>query len=207
VRTALLATVSAIGLAACGARTPLSDEEAASVDASSDVVDASVNDVSPHDAAVDVRDVGDVAPLCTPVRMGNVCNDLVASGPQVLVNCLRGPGGPTPSGGTIVDGRYRLVSSDFYGPCPAAETDRIVWNICAGVWATVQESTIGGRVTTQLINGHVAISGTTLAFQSTCATTGLPSATFDYDATPTTFTLYIHGFGPGTLRVDRFVRE
>jgi hypothetical protein len=86
------------------------------------------------------------------------------------------------------------------------ESDRITWSVCGGAWATVQESTIAGNTTTQHIDGDATLRGTVIDLQTTCGSV-VSSAAFDFDATPTTLTLYVHGFGPGTVRVDAFERR
>jgi hypothetical protein len=151
----------------------------------------------------------DVAPACMPVHMGNACNDLVPFGPLVPIKCAGNAQQPAPTGGTIEDGRYVMVASELYGTCPSPENDRIVWNICNGVWATVQESWVNGVMQTppQYLNGSVVTTSTSFTFKSSCASAGMTSANFGYDATPGTLTIFVYGFGPGTLRVDHFVRQ
>jgi len=192
---AALAALAAVLASACGARTPLPEDT---------IGDASAYDAS--DATGTHADASGDASACVPSRPdGGACNDLVAVGPPIAVTCERGQP-PIPRGGAIADGTYVLVSSRMYGTCPAAESDRIVWDVCGSAWATIQEATIG-LTTSRNISGVATATGTTLAFQTTCAPPGTLSATFDYDATPTSLRLYVHGYGPGTVRVDDFTRQ
>jgi hypothetical protein len=155
-------------------------------------------DASRADAAYDA------AQACVPAGPdARACNALVPTGTPVAVVCDPLPP-PTPTGGVIADGTYVLVSSRFHGPCMLPESNRITWSVCGGAWSTVQESTIAGNTTTQHVDGDATLRGTVLALQTTCGT-GVSSTAFD--ATPTTLTLYYHGFGLGTVRVDGFVRQ
>ena len=115
---------------------------------------------------------------------------------------------PTPSGGTIVDGSYMLQAEVFYGAsCPPAEQDRNTWLICGSTWQTVQELTPqGGPVQTHWYNFNVTHSGANLTLNGVCGFNS--TAPIQYDATPTTLTLYVGGgTGPGTGRVDRYVLQ
>jgi hypothetical protein len=185
-------------IAGCGGRTSLFDDlgEPAS-DAS---VDAARTDASRADAA------HDAAPACVPARPdAGACNALLPTGGPIAVVCDPSPP-PTPIGGVVADGTYVLVSSTFHGPCTLPESDRITWSVCGSAWSTVQESTLAGNTTTQHIDGEATLRGTSLGLQTSCGTS-VSSTAFDFDATPTTLTLYVHGFGPGTVRVDAFVRR
>jgi hypothetical protein len=183
--------------AACGARTgTLLDE-------------SSRGDAGPGDAALDapVEDVEspEAAPACTPLApSGGTCNDLTPSGPSVTVQCVSGTG-PTPSGGTILDGTYEMVSSDFYGSPCSSDTERIVWNVCGDTWATDQVVSAGPP--NLRIDGTVTVGPTTLVLETTCSSPTEPSTKFGYDATPTSLTIYTYGYGAGTVRVDRFTRQ
>lgn len=189
-----------VASSACGARTPLSDElgSDASISSSADAsTDGPIADAAARDAAK----------ACIPAGPdAGVCNVLSASGPPVVVVCDPSPP-PAPTGGVVVDGTYVLASSRFHGPCAAPESDRIAWVACGSRWSTIQESTVGGITTTQHIDGDVVTRGTLLELMPTCGRPDVSRVTFDFDATPTTLTLYVHGFGAGTVRVDVFVRQ
>ena len=115
---------------------------------------------------------------------------------------------PVPTGGTIVDGTYVLASETYYGsPCLSPEQDRNTWLVCGSTWQTVQEYTPqGGTATLNTYNLNVTGNGTTLQLQGLCGFT--QTATFQYDATPTTLTLYVGGGTmPGQGRVDLYTRQ
>lgn len=110
-----------------------------------------------------------------------------------------------PSGGTVVDGSYDMVSSRFFGPC-TQDQERIVWNVCGNSWATAEEYTTSGATASKSVNGTVQYGQTEVDFAPLCPYSD-PAARFGYDATPTTLTLYIYGYGPGTVRIDSFARQ
>jgi hypothetical protein len=200
-KPALLAAATALCLAsACGARTPLDDYDAgAPVDA--DIVDA------PRDEGPAMDAPPDQYTACVPVSPSEgVCNTLLLSGPRVAVACAPGMP-PAPSGGTVADGTYVMVSSNFYGTPCIQDQERIVWSVCGTSWATSEEITTGGTTTTRLFDGTVAFAGTSFTFSPTCAPPGVATTMFGYDATPTTLALYTYGYGAGTVRVDSFVLE
>ena len=111
------------------------------------------------------------------------------------------------TGGVIANGTYVLLASRFHGACPPAEDDRITWNICGATWSTVQEITRFGAVTTQHIDGDVVASGAFVTFTASCPARGIPVTTLGFDAAESTLALYVYGYGPGTVRVDSFVRK
>lgn len=111
------------------------------------------------------------------------------------------------TGGVIANGTYVLLASRFHGACPPAEDDRITWNICGATWSTVQEITRFGAVTTQHIDGDVVASGASVTFTASCPASGIPVTTLGFDAAESTLALYVYGYGPGTVRVDSFVRK
>lgn len=114
---------------------------------------------------------------------------------------------PTPVGGTIADGTYVLISETFYGQgCPQGEQDRNTWLVCGSVWQTVQELIQNGSTMANLYDINVTANGPSLQLQGTCGFT--QSLTIQYDATPTTLTLYVGGgTGAGTGRVDVYQRQ
>ena len=113
---------------------------------------------------------------------------------------------PVPTGGAIADGTYLLALSTFYGsPCPSQEQDRDTWLVCGTTWQHVQESTAQGTVTVNNYNFNVNPSGSNLMLQGICGFT--MTATFGYDATPTTLTLYVSGAGTGSGRVDVYNKQ
>jgi hypothetical protein len=118
---------------------------------------------------------------------------------------------PTPIGGTIVDGTYVLMSSSFYGtPCPEPEQDRDTWFVCGTLWQAVQENTLGtGTAMTHWYDANVTPMGaSTLSLQITCGTPMIETIMFQYDATPTTLTLYVGGgTGTGSGRVDTYAKQ
>jgi hypothetical protein len=148
---------------------------------------------------------------CSPTAPdGGACNSLEPEGALVPYVCLGGTI-PTPIGGTIVDGKYVLTSSVYYGnPCKPPENDRDIWYICGTVWQAVQENTPGtGTAVTYWYDANVTPTGpASLSLQITCGTPTITTIMFQYDATPTTLTLYVGGgTGPGTGRVDTYTKQ
>lgn len=205
-RLALACTVGAFGAlaAACGARTPLFGDDTS--DAGQDAIEPSETG-TPDAGAPDAPP--DVGPACMPAAITDAaCNDLVPSGPPVTVQCETGAV-PMPSGGTVVDGTYEMVSSRFFGPmCPSDDVEQIVWATCGSAWATAEVLMTSSVPTTFLYaDGVVTFSGTSVALAASCATTPSSSRTFGYDATPDSLTLYIYGYTGGGVRVDEFARQ
>jgi hypothetical protein len=110
----------------CGQVAPTSD--AAIPDSGSDVK----TDVIIQDAASDVSDAlveGDASPdagACTYLLSSYPCNSL-PEGTLITVGCTSQP--PTPQGGTLVDGVYDLVQTDWDttatdAACPSGLTRR-----------------------------------------------------------------------------------
>ncbi len=148
---------------------------------------------------------------CSPTPPdGAACNSLEPEGALVPYVCLGGTM-PTPVGGTIVDGKYVLMSSAFYGtPCPAPEQDRDTWYVCGTNWQAVQENTLGtGMPMVHTYDANVTPTGTSsLSLQITCGTGMVETIMFQYDATPTTLTLYVGGgTGAGSGRVDTYMKQ
>jgi len=114
---------------------------------------------------------------------------------------------PVATGGTIANGTYLLALSTFYGsPCPSSEQDRDTWLVCGSTWQHVQESTSAMGTTLNNYNFNVNPTGTSLQLQGVCGFTQM--ATIQYDATPTTLTLFVGGgAGAGTGRVDVYNKQ
>jgi hypothetical protein len=201
-RAAWLAFVAVAVLAACGSRTSLApasegnrEGERATGDASGGFEAGSAESAAP--------DTGPCSPI---VPSGGVCNDLSPLGPSVLVECLGNAPPPEPSGGTLSDGLYALTRSRFYGACPTGEQDQITWSLCGTQWATLQSST-PPKPPARNIDGQVTVSSTSILFQPTCPSSGVPQETYGYDATPTEITLHVYEPGLGSVRVDTLTRQ
>jgi hypothetical protein len=187
----------AVLLVACGARTGTLEETLGGHAGESEdaATDAQVPDVEQPEAAQ----------VCTAITpSGGTCNELTPSGPSVTVQCVSGTA-PTPSGGTIADGTYEMVSSSFYGTPCTSDTERIVWNVCGDAWATAETLMLGPG--TVRVDGTVTLGPSTVVLQTTCSSPTEPATKFGYDATPTSLTIYTYGYGAGTARVDRFARQ
>lgn len=158
--------------------------------------------------ATEVADAGpdarDPIPSCPPpAAPAGSCNSLAVSGDPVVVGASNGPA-PKPSGGTVEDGTYVLVSSTFYGEAAPSEVDRITWRVCGPAWGTSQESRVdGGAPQLLLLDATVTASGTELGVDVTCGPRS--STSFGFDASPGMLRLYVTGYAPG-LRVDTLVR-
>jgi len=207
-RVALLVATVASLATACGARTPLFDVEAADAGQDVETLDANVPEVSAPETSLPEATPDEGPPCMPPTPTATACNDLTPSGLPVTVQCAAGTP-PTPTGGTVTDGTYEMVSSTFYGsPCPVDDVERIVWDACGQNWATAEFVITAAVPMTRLyINGTVTFEGGGVTLTPSCSTNGVNTTTFGYDATPTDLTLYVHGFQGGGVRVDEFVRQ
>jgi hypothetical protein len=148
---------------------------------------------------------------CSPTLPdGAACNSIEPSGPLVPYQCIMADM-PSPAGGTIRDGTYRLMTSAFYGsPCPAPEDDRDTWLICGSVWQTAQELTAGTNPPViHTYDGNVTPDDEAgpgnLIVDLTCGV--VTSYVIQYSATPTSLTLFVGGgMAPSQGRVDTYSR-
>jgi hypothetical protein len=212
VRNATLAftslIVSMLGVACSGASNILAAE-----DHDSGTTPPPEDSGTPHDSSVATDSaVGADSPMgmtCEPTLPdGAACNSIEPGGPLVPYQCIMATM-PTPTGGTIVDGRYRLIASAFYGsPCPDPEDDRDTWLICGSVWQTAQELTAGTNPPViHTYDGNVAPAGPdSLTVNLTCGV--VTTYTIQYSAAPTSLTLFVGGgAAAGQGRVDTYTRE
>jgi hypothetical protein len=78
--------------------------------------------------------------------------------------------------------------------------------VCGTNWQTAQELTQNGSTTLHTYNFNATQSGMGVQLQGLCGFT--QTVPFQFDATPTTLTLYVGGgTGPGTGRVDLYTLQ
>ena len=126
---------------------------------------------------------------------GAGCNTLT---PGVAVTLVCAPDGgtpPTPTGGTIVPGTYRLIGLTEYGGCTVAAIAQTV-AITANTIETAADSTINGL---SYVSGTYVVSGPDLVETTTCPTTATNNYQYSVDTTAgvTTITL----ISPGLVAV------
>jgi hypothetical protein len=222
--TSRIAAASAIAAACSSGSATRSAEDAGTANSADDgavAFDAVAMDALGGDAPSVASDSGEPDVLAAMPDAGNadagaclhspagagVCNSLTVSGSPVSVVCMSGQTLPQPgAGGTVANGQYVLTASTYFGACPSPETDRITWLICGSSWQTVQESTLNGMTTDAYLNAFVSTSGSRASIDLVCGQ--MTMATFGYDATPTTLTLYQPSAGNAAIgRVDTFTRQ
>jgi hypothetical protein len=131
----------------------------------------------------------------TSASSGDTCNSAVADGPCVTVQ-VSGAAAPTPAGGTITAGTYRLTSATFYGTGGGNQQgDRrqtfVVSAVTALAFTLDQIQTSGTRV--DRAHGPVVVSGTTVTFTPTCPPAGDGGdngGSAQFTATASTFSLF-----------------
>jgi len=210
VRTATLLFFCLLGAACSGASNPLAGELDSGTTAHGDSGSSSGGG-SGGGSGGSSGGMPEGGGTCSPTAPdGGACNSLEPEGALVPYVCLGGMM-PAPIGGTIADGKYVLMSSAFYGtPCPAPEQDRDTWYVCGTDWQAVQENTLGtGTPTVHTYDANVTPMGTSgLSLQVTCGTPMIETIMFQYDATPTTLTLFVGGgMGTGSGRVDTYLKQ
>lgn len=130
----------------------------------------------------------------TSAGSGDTCNTAVADGPCVMAQVSAGAA-PTPAGGTIGAGTYRLTSETFYGATDAGnqQEDRretfVISSVTVAGFTLDQNRTSGTRV--DRAHGTVVVTGTTVTFTPTCPPpgTGDNGGSAQFTATATTFSL------------------
>jgi hypothetical protein len=137
-------------------------------------------DASPHhDARVDARiDATVDAGLCGGIT--SPCNQLANLGSAVTATCIAGSP-PTMTGGTILDGRYVLVSAQAYASsCNGVSLPQGGPTTIAITGGCMQSIDVQGGAQ----NYAISTTGNALTFDRTCA--GTLTVTFPYTATSTT---------------------
>jgi predicted small lipoprotein YifL len=207
-RVALAAVVAlATSVTACGARTPLFDVEATDVGPDVEIPDANAPEVEAPDTSLPEATPDEGPPCMPPTPTATACNDLTPSGQPVTVQCAAGAP-PPPTGGTVTDGTYEMVSSTFFGSdCPVDDVEQIVWTTCGPYWTTAEVLMGDVQTNSIYVNGSATFGGASVTLTTTCSTTSVSGVTYGYDATPTTLTLHIHGFNGGGVRIDQFARQ
>jgi hypothetical protein len=130
----------------------------------------------------------------TSASSGDTCNTVVADGPCVTVQ-VSAAAAPTPAGGTIVAGTYRLTSETFYGAAGGnQQDDRRETYVVSGVTAlgfTLDQSRTSGTHV-ERSRGTVVVSGTTVTLTPTCPPPGdggNNGGSAQFTATANTFSL------------------
>jgi len=137
------------------------------------------------DTMAETSDAGDAAPMCS---------DLVLSDPVTISAVAEAP--PMLKGGSIVDGVYVVSSGvDYVGASGTPGGTSVVRRTVrfAGSAYDVVRRDDGG--TEHRFSGTFAISGTSFLQKLTCPSKD--SASAPYEASPTTFKIFVGG-GPGT---------
>jgi len=177
-------------VAACSGNTIASGPS----DAGDEVDAAKPHDAStPKDAAADAPVDALAACQLYPLS-GSSCNSLPLFDAMAIEPTCSSDSEPPPTGGTIANGVYTLVTSTYYGGCPGSMTSRTTWSICDSQWESAQE-TNGIDVPLNAL-ATVEASSQSVSLTIVCPTPG--AATYGYDATPSTLSLHVP--------VDTYVR-
>jgi len=115
---------------------------------------------------------------------GATCNGVTPLGKDVTQTCKTGAL-PAAKGGTVKDGVYVLMSTDFYSSSCTSGTYASTIYVCGGTWAISQGGTVASSAGS---TATATFSGTTLTLATTCGGSG--SMGSPYDATDSTITIY-----------------
>jgi hypothetical protein len=129
--------------------------------------------------------------ICDDAGMpdAGTCNSIPLMGPVPMISASS-TRPPPPTGGTLLDGRYELVSGTIYGsPGGAPSIGRMTVQIAAGVWQMAVEGMPGGPA--QRTTYWYMTSGTSMTLALVCGGGGGPAPTFGYDANPMILNMHI----------------
>ncbi|MGD0524320.1 MAG: hypothetical protein ABSE49_04210 [Polyangiaceae bacterium] len=144
---------------------------------------------------------------------GGACNSITPPPSTITVTCNATDPVPTPVGGVVHDGTYKMIASEFYADgtaCPTPETDGVVWDICGTSWQVSQNDSVNGEAQPPLIaNLTVVTVGTNITITVTCGIPGdTTPITYGYDADASSLRLHIGGGTTATSgRVDTFAKQ
>ena len=137
------------------------------------------------------------------VPPGQACNDLVDFGATVVPSCTVAPM-PVGTGGTIVDGIYKLTAQTYYNTsfCPTGAVSGSI-----AIQGGCLQS-ISGAPFVASASGTIAVQGNALTLTLTCVNAGMltlmadaPTKTFT--ATATTVTFFSLNSAVGNTNPDR----
>jgi hypothetical protein len=167
-----------------------------------------------NDAAGDAGTEADASQACEPIEPdGGVCNSLSLMGSPVHIMCEEGPTPRLqPSGGTVIDGTYALVSGRVFNTgCPfSLELRSVTWNVCGASWAVAgDEKQDDGPEAQYSLDFVVTRAGQThLMSDPACGPPGGARQTLGFDAAGSSLTLYYYYDAAATMlyRVEEYVR-
>jgi hypothetical protein len=113
---------------------------------------------------------------------------------------------PSGTGGTIVEGTYVMTAQTYYGTSGCASTPLATTFVYSG--GCVQEITTSAGIDVRAavtfdVHDTNEVTKTVACVSPTISGATVDTATITYTATPTSFTLFTHNSGTGSVNPDR----